>query len=170
MNLQEINWPVYKLGTSMPSEKDGILFYMYGTKKGTTFKIVDDRNLQAESLAGRRLKLLADKVDLFKLKYAFFFLGDFIKVAKANVWFIDALGRIFKYTKSKAVPLICRKITKIIPSVACTIIEVEGIPSRFKVLFSPTIEEKYVGLLQLGKAYIVYGLYSQPFDRTVRRI
>lgn len=166
MNLTQISWPVYKLGIERPNEEEGVLFYIINNK----MYIVDDKTLKAESLAGRRLKLLVQGINLFKLKQAFFFLGDFIKVAKTGVWFIDSTGRVFTYTKKQFVPLICRKITKIIPSVSCALIEVQGIHSRFKVLFQPQIEEKYAGLLRLGKGYIFYGFYVEPFDDTVRKI
>lgn len=166
MTLSDLSWPVYKLGTERPMQEEGVLFYIYKEK----MFIVDDTTIESDSLAGRRLKLLVQKVNLFKLKHAFFFLGDFIKVAKTGIWFIDATGKIFTYTKKQFTPLICRKITKIIPSVSCALIEVQGIQSRFKVLFQPQIEEKYAGLLRLGKGYIFYGFYAEPFDDTVRKI
>jgi len=166
MNLTQISWPVYRLGTDRPNEEEGVLFYIYNDK----IYIIDDKTLEAESLAGRRLKLLVQGINLYKLKRAFFFLGDFIKVAKAGIWFIDSTGKIFTYTKKDLVPLVCKKITKIIPSVSCALIEVKDIPARFKVLFQPTLEEKYAGLLKLGRGYIFYGFYKEPFKDTVRKI
>lgn len=166
MNLNDISWPVFILGKKRPIEEESVLFYIINDK----YYILDDKTLEADSLAGRRLKLRVNNIQLYKLNRAIFFLGDFIKLAKKGIWFIDSTGEVFTYTKSKFVPLVCKKITKIIPSVSCSLIEVSGLSVRFKVLFRPTMDEKYAGLLKLGAGYIFYGFYSEHFDSTVRKV
>jgi len=67
----------------------------------TNYRIIDDKNLPGSNLLERRLKLLNDKTaKLYPLKDAFYFLGDFIKVAKSGVWFIDYYGKVFTYKKN----------------------------------------------------------------------
>jgi len=170
MNLTEIHWPVYKLGTEKPLEEDGVLFFIRNGKETASIEILDDKTLPASSLAGRRLKLFSQGTKLFKLKLALFFLGDLIKIATKSMWFIDSSGNIFQYTKSKLVPLVFKRITNVVPSVGCSLIEVEDIMTRFKTLFSPLAEQKYAGLLKLDRGYILYGLYDTIHENTIRKI
>src|SRR5574343_176795 len=160
MNLTEISWPIYKVGTIRPSDEDGVLFFIINDK----YYILDDNSISEDTLAKRRLKLLTSGINLYKLKTAIFFLGDFLKISKPSTWFIDSNGKIFRYKKSRYVKLTCKKITKIIPSTSCTYIEAYGLPGRFISLFSPTIEEKYAGFLVIDKAYVFYGYYRERFE------
>jgi len=166
MKLSEIAWPVYKLGDAKPQEEDGVVFIIRDNK----LELIDDRNLPANSLAGRRLKLFVDGVKLFKLKYALFFLGDLIKISKSKTWFIDSKGVMFQYHKRIFAKLVFKKITKVIPSIACSLIEVEGLQARFKVLYPPDATQKYAGLLFFNKSYIIYGFYDKAYEETVRKI
>lgn len=147
-----------------PQEEDGVLFFFDNEK----LQIIDDKNLPADSLAGRRLKLFIDNEKLFKLKYAMFFFADLVKLNKKGLWFIDSKGKLFQYNKTKYVPLVCKKIESIHPSVGSTIIEVDGF--RFKTLFSPLAEQKWAGLLKIDKGHILYGFYDKPFRDTIRKI
>jgi hypothetical protein len=169
MKLSEIAWPVYKLGTK-PNELDGVLCYLKIYKDKEVLKVIDDKNLPAKSLAGRRLKLHIDGFNLHPLRLALYFLSDLIKVAKPNLWFIDAHGKIFQYVKKTFCKLTFKKITKVIPSVGCSLIEVEGMQARFMALFKPTIEQKYAGLLKIQGSYILYGFYEEKYDDTTRKV
>lgn len=167
MKLQEISWPVFKLKEYRPEEEDGILFYpdLNGEKR-----IVDDRNLPQDSLVGRRLSLLVKGVKIYNPKFSIFFLGDLIKIAKPTTWFIDSNGKIFQYKKTQFAKLVFRKITNIIRSVGCTLIEAENSPARFKCLFPPKLEEKYLGVLKMGKEEILYGFFKEKYTPTRRKV
>ena len=176
VSLADIHVPVYKRGTTKPMTEDKVIFFLMG--KDTEYSdaeyvllIVDDKNKPGESLAERRLGLLADGVQLFSLKRAIFFLGDLIKLAKSRTWFIDASGTLFNYKKGARIPLIYKRIKKVLHIAGGgAIIEVDGIASRFKTLFAPTIEQKYAGLLQLKNTHILYGLYDQEYSATTRAV
>lgn len=170
MKLQEISWPVYKLKDTRPEELDGVLFYTFWNQEGQIVQIVDDKNLPAESLAGRRLKLMIDGVKLYRPKFSLYFLGDLIKVAKPQTWFIDSSGKLFQYTKEHYVPLKFLRITNVLRSVGCVLVEVEGHQARFKALFPPRLGEKYAGVLSLGKNLLLYGFYEAKFKDTRRKI
>ena len=63
MKLNEISFPVYKLGKRKPIVEEDVTFYLNKTEKkeGTIVyfpQIIDDKNIPAESLSKRRLKLL----------------------------------------------------------------------------------------------------------------
>lgn len=169
----EVNFPVYKLG-SKPYIIDNVCFYIYFKSENLVpiIKIVDDKNIPEETLAKRRLKLLNESVDLKKINQAIFFLGDFIKLAKKHVWFIDSSGSVFEYEKNTVVPLVFKKITKLLPvKSGGLIVEVEGVPSRFKSLHIPNYYPKYAGLLEISKnSYILYGLFETQHKNTRRKV
>lgn len=168
MKLNELNWPVYKLGNTRPQTEDGVLFYHHITTKGQVIEIVDDSTIEGKSLSTRRMKLAMQNVKLFKIKIALFFISDLIKLAKPGIWFIDSSGKVFQYTKTRFVPLVFKKIANVIRDIGCYLIEVEGI--RYKVLYPPTEEQKYAGFLVMGKALIVYGVYEKLHTTTYRKI
>ena len=170
MKLSEIAWPIYKVGNNRPLEEDGVLFFLKESKDDTKIEIVDDKTLPLSTLAGRRLSLKDKKVPLYNLRVAIFFLGDLVKIATPNTWFIDSSGRLFQYNKTKFTKLSFRKITKVVRSVSATLIEVEGIPFRLMSLFPPRLEQKWAGVLKWNGSYILYGFYSEKHKDTVRKI
>lgn len=179
MNLSEIVFPVYLLKKDKPNLDYGIIFYGKETytedEEGgiittPSIEVVDDISVEGKNLAARRLRLKEKGVPLFKLKKAFFFLGDFIKVSSPTQWFIDSEGRIFTHTKTTRASLVCQKITNVlvIPS-GGAIIEVEH-SHRFKVLHTPDPKVQWAGILVQGYQQILYGLYEEQFDTTWRMI
>lgn len=177
LDLSKISFPVYKLGNvSVVSDngKDSVFHSRTLVSGEVEYRelIIDDKNINEETLARRRLRLRESGANLFKLKDAVFLIGDFIKLAKTGIWFIDSEGQIFEYKKTTRVPIVFKKIKNVIPARnGGAIIEVEGISARFKVLFPPNPEEaKYAGLLLVGVGHILYGLYDQEYDKTTRMV
>lgn len=155
---------------------DGVVFYASekhtedetgGIITDTKLLMVDDTQIEGDSLAARRLRIPAK---LFPLRQAIFFLGDLIKVATPNTWFIDSLGKLFVYEKNTRAELKCHKVLSVmrIPS-GGAIIEVEGINSRFKTLHTPE-NSQYAGILHMGKSLVLYGMYIDPFKQTWRMV
>lgn len=179
-NLQEISYPVFRLGTNQPTINNGLVFYYYENyeededgeiNQVNTYRIVDDKNIPFQSLAMRRLAIKNEGVKLFKITNAIFFLGDLIKLAKPNMWFIDSKGKIFNYSKTIRALLKFHKIAKNIPiKTGGSIIEAEGIITRFKSLFSPDKDKTHVGILHFGKSLILYGFYTEKHKDTWRMI
>ena len=176
VGLANISFPVYRLGLIEPMHEAGISFYFLAKDINYSdaeyqIQVVDDKTRPEPTLAMRRLHLKDAGVTLFALRRAIFFIGDLVKLAKANLWFIDANGLIFQYEKTRKVPLVYKKVKKIIPMPAGgAIIEVEGLAERFKTLFVPSMDQKYAGLLLLDKAHILYGLYDAEYKNTQRAI
>lgn len=172
--LQEISYPVFKL-PDKPNVQDGVLYYYSESEKdGVTkgkLQIVDDANLPGVTLSSRRLQILKDGGVLYKLRNAIFFLGDLIKVSGANTYFIDSNGKLFSYKKDKMYKLRFYPIAQILPiNTGGAIIEVKGMPSRFKTLLTPSDDVKYAGVLHMGMANILYGLYEELPKDTRRSI
>lgn len=175
VGLANIAFPVYRLGLNKPSHDNGVSFYFLGkdikySDAEYKIQILDDKNRPEPTLALRRLHLKDVGVTLFTLKRAIFFIGDLIKTAKSGVWFIDSAGLVFEYQKTRNVPLVYKKITKIIPMPAGgAIIEVENLTQRFKTLFLPATP-RYAGLLLVDRAHILYGVYDEAYKNTKRAI
>lgn len=108
---------------------------------------------------------------LYPLRRAVFFMGDFLKLARSGYWFVDSNGYTFTYKKSMKATLRFRKITKIIPSRSTgSIIEVAGIPERFKTVFIVNPHMKYAGILEYRGVYIFYGVYDRQYKDSWRMI
>lgn len=176
ISFDKISFPVYHLGRNKPEIENGLAYFYYTQHHKTgevteTKTVVDDKNQSGGSLAMRRLQLKQNGVNLHKLKYALFFISDLIKMTKMGSWFIDSEGQIFEYAKTKRVPLVFRPITQLIPiKTGGCIVEVRGEGNRFKTLHAPKGFEKYAGLLLVGTGSILYGLYSEKLQDTVRMV
>lgn len=176
LNLANISFPVYKVGLNEPTIDESKAYYIMGkdleySDAQIEIRMIDDRTIRKKSLGMRRLALQAQGHTLHKLSYAIFFVGDFIKIAKAGMWFIDSRGYIFTYKKTKRVPLVFRRIVKLLPVLTGgSIVEVEGTPIRFKTLYAPSSAVHYAGLLVSNRSYILYGLYENKPKDTNRMI
>lgn len=175
MRLETISWPVYKLEDHPPSVVEGVVFYAKESKGKTVVKIIDDTNLEGETFGKRRMRLMimaaTGAIQLQKINTAIFFLGDFIKISTPGLYFIDSVGKIFTHTKNKTVPLICRRILKVVKEVGATILVVDGMEHRFKCLYPPNDIQKFVSLLKLSAHnYLLYGYSSELHKDTVRKI
>lgn len=177
MNLTDIAFPVFRLLTKPPEWKDDMLVYentymhIETANEYTHTKVVDAK-VPGESLSRRRLHLTSKGVQLYPLKRAAFFLHDFMKLAGNGYYFIDSAGTVFKYKKSQSCPLIFRKVTRVIPSESSgSIIEVQGMPQRFKTM--AIFENPYqlwAGLLKYKGAWLFYGVYNEQYRDTRRMI
>jgi hypothetical protein len=174
MKLTNIAWPVFWLGNIIPKKEGSIIFVEDEFLDKTTMeihierRIIDNKSIPKDTLGKRRL-LITDK--LFQLNKAIYFLADLIKLSKAGIWFIDNTGNCFTYQKTYSATLTCHKIKNILPGVTLgVLIEVEGIPQRFKLMYRPTDDEIYAGVLYIHNSYILYGLYTKPFKKSYRKV
>lgn len=175
MDLSKISFPIYKLGKEAPIEEEGVSFYLKIYETDTVRKflplVIDDKNMKGSTLARRRLLLKSKEIKLYTLSKAIFFIADLIKLTVGTSYYIDSTGKIFEYKKTTTVPLIFKKIKKVIPiKTGGATIEIEGISTRYKTLFLPRLECKYAGLLKVGMGYILYGLYENKLPDTKRKI
>lgn len=172
MNLSNVSFPIYYLGKEKPEEVNGILFYIRVDDNGEyVYYIIDDKNLPGNTIGKRRLQI-DENVKKFSLRKAIFYIQDLIKITHSLTWFVDNNGKLFSYKKSKVVPLIFKRILKVIPNrVGGAILEIEGLPTRFKTLHIPPVEHKYAGMLKLSPlSYILYGTYDRKYKDTTRKI
>ena len=177
MKLQEIVWPAYRLSEKPPSFTEGITYfhteYMDDSRDTTVnMRVVDDKSIDQPSLGRRRLVLSQDdKVKLYPINAAIYFVADLIKLAKSTTWFIDSSGTLFQYQKTRRARVIVRRITKVLPTEGLgAVIELEGIAHRFKTVFKPDADAEYAAVLQCGLSYIFYGLYRDKPNESWRMV
>lgn len=178
IDLTQICYPVFSLPISKTPQKEGTLLYTYSESVNESTQvvtpkilIVDDTSIEAETLAKRRLKLLTMGVPLAKLGRATFFLGDLVKLATPQRYFIDSYGKLFVYEKRTRAKLEYRRILNVFPlRNSGVLIEVEGLPARLKSLFPPSTGDKYAGILEFNKSYILYGFSNEPGKTSWRKI
>lgn len=171
IQLSNIRFPVYFIGKNKPLVVENKIFFAYTDGEKDVVQLLDDKSVAGNSLAWRRLQLKNSGVILAKLKHAVFFISDLVKLSKAGTWFIDSDGTLFEYRKTKRVPLVFKPISQVIPiKTGGSIVEVQGIGTRFKTLHAPKGTEKWVGLLLIGTGYLLYGLYDTKQEDTVRMI
>ena len=176
LGFGNISFPVFRVGVKEPQHDSGVSFYLLGadtTEQTAEYKllVIDDKNRPEPSLPLRRLAMKAEGVELYSLTKSIFFIGDLVKLAKSNTWFVDREGQFFQYKKSQRVPLVFRPIKRItrLPS-GGALVEVAGFAQRFKTLFMPEPSQTHAGLLLIQKSVVLYGLYDQAYDDTIRAV
>jgi len=174
--LQEIHWPVWKL-SKRPEQINNLVFTVAESFKQdsatyiSNYRIIDDKSLVGTTLAERRLQLVKNRTArVYPLKDAVYFLGDFIKLAKSNSWFIDSLGKVFTYKKTTRAKLRFFEIEKIISSGGFGYIVCLKNAMRFKVLYKPHAEHKWAGVLLINKMPVLYGIYEAKYKETWRTV
>lgn len=157
--LQTIHWPVYQL----PRKPD-----IEGKLVTIDDKVIDDTSIEGNSLGKRRLHINKP----YKLHNAIYYVKDMVKLSSGTTWFIDSTGFYFKYTKTKMVQLVFKKITKVIPILTGgALLEVANNNPRFKVMYAPNDQELYAGLLRFSPyVYVLYGLYDKQYKDTRRKV
>ena len=172
----EICYPVYQIPNNVVPSRDGKVTFTYSEIRDEddfsyNFRVLDDLSIKGTTLGKRRLLIATSGAKLQRVGRAIFFLGDLIKLAKRHTYFIDTNGRVFQYRKSSRAKLHFKKLTQVIPiPTGGAILEIEGIPSRFKCLLQPRTLELYAGVLEMGLSYILYGIYEQPYKSSWRMI
>ena len=179
MNLSEIRYPVFRLSDNSPNDIDDVVFYISERHTedevgdiitDTKLQIVDDRNMPGATLATRRLTMKAMGIKLYPLRKAIFFLGDLIKSATPNTYFIDSNGKTFQYKKNTRAALQCKLITNNIPiPTGGSIIEIDH-AMRFKTVHNVDPTNKYAGVLKFDNSLVLYGVYQQPFKDSWRMV
>jgi hypothetical protein len=178
ISLKEIVYPVFEIKGRVRPEVDPTTEQVYTfieRKVDDVLKpilsIIDDPTIEQPTIGRRRLILEHSGIRLHPLSSAIFFLADIIKVATPHTFFIDNNGKLFKYKKSLSAKLTFNEINKIFPiSSGGAIIEIKDSKTRFKTLTNPDSTIRYAGILNIGMAQMLYGLYSEKHKDSWRLV
>ena len=153
IKLDELVFPIYKFrGYKTLKKTNGIL------EISTHWNdyIVDNTNLRGKTLGERRRGIKTGEIYPFKTFHNS--PRDLIFNAKTGDTFIDTLGKLFKYTKTKRCEVFCKKLKNIVKTDnGKSILFIEDFPTVFVVpsLAIPR-RTRYVNLVKYGEYYLVY--------------
>jgi len=137
MQLSDIKFPIYVVHTDEVIRRDGILW--------CNGQVIDDKNIQAETLGERRLQ--TPHKNLYDLKYK---LDDFASMTKhRGRFYVDSSGKFFVYEKSKTAKLVYHKINKIEKKDLATLIWINKVPFPFEIPRPPATHHFYAGVLYI---------------------
>jgi hypothetical protein len=125
-----------------------------------------------DGIGGRRLRMLAQGINLYPLKLAIYSLGELLKVATPTQWFIDSEGQVFQYKKTHFVPVVYKEIKEYYKHSAFeTVITTYDSPPVYKTLYPPTEGEQYAVFLQLSaKSLLFYGYSTTKYENKRKKI
>jgi hypothetical protein len=138
-HFHKLVFPVYFVPTDNWERRDGLLFL--------DNKLVDDKNIDAETLGMRRLR--TPFKDLMPLRKALETEMGLIKNPAGN--YIDTKGRTFKYEKTKLVSLKYLLIDRVDLKETASVLWVKGLKRPFTLLRPPEPRRLWVGILFLGE-------------------
>lgn len=171
MLLTEINYPIFPIRShNKLYVKDGIDCIDTALNKWQ----IDNKNLVGETLAARRFGI--PREIRYPLTFTLFNLTQLLNYKKGHM-FIDNLGNIFSYKKTRMEKLEYHKVIgKSYADEGNCALHVEAYSMPFYVtkgLFNRIYgygEEIYVGLLGYHGGHLVYDLSTEKKDTTRRKV
>lgn len=170
LDLSKIKFPIYQLSKSAPILKRPPYSYIF--QRGA-YRLLDDSSKEG-NLGVRRLKYLSDekivpKHTLARINTPIFRYSDIFQVLNRSNKFIDSSGRIFEYNKTTFYKIKYFKITKFAEIPTGYYIDVPTIHVRFYLNRIPALEDKYAGIIEIDRGYILYELSEHYMpDRRVK--
>jgi hypothetical protein len=130
-------------------------------------QILDDRNMSGDTLGKRRLQTPFKSI--FPLKVSVVDLVGILKQKKN--YFIDSLGKVFIYEKTKFVPLKYYKIERIQKKEHSSSLFIKNCNIPFVIPRPPADNLKYVGILHIEKLpWLLYDYSETCLKDTKRKI
>lgn len=165
MHLTNIKFPIYAIGAYEKLWEENLILYLQANDD--KIYIVDNKNLAGETLGERRFRI--SKEDRYKFVGTIFNIYQLIN-SKRKV-FIDSVGKVFRYKRTKRADLLYRKIKKV------KRIEDKGYLAYIEGISAPIIipalfytKQLYAGVLVYNGSYILYELTDEAKEDTWRKI
>lgn len=158
-NFGKIVFPAFKLPSSNWSTVDGLVFL--------DGKILDDRNMEGQTLGARRLQTPFS--NLINLKKCVTSAVGLIKNAESA--YIDNAGHLFLYKKTLMVPLRFYQIRKILRKEVSSVLWVHGINFGIRIPRPPPSHCNWAGFLHIqNQPWMLYEYSSEKPKDTRRKI
>ena len=163
----DLTFPLYRIKGIRSIERNPLGIIKVKNSRGEF--ILDNPNLQGDTLGARRLHIL--KKQRAKLGERLTYLRQLIKYP-SGTYFIDNEGRLYSYKKGKRRYLVvCRKILKKTITQSGTIIHVEKVNSPFKLYHNLEAEDvKFASIMETDWGPFLYditGIKHEPFRRAI---
>lgn len=158
-DFKRLEFPVFKLKSNNWYTADGLVFL--------DGEILDDRNMEGKTLGARRLQ--SPFTNLYQLKECCQTSLALMKNTSGN--YVDNLGRIFVYTKTKMVSLKYYKIRKIERKDTLSILWAENVNFGVRIPRPPPAECTWAGFLHIqDKPWMLYEYAVEKCKNTQRKI
>jgi hypothetical protein len=157
MKLEEINFPIYVVGTEDTKTEDGVVF--------ADNKVLDDTNMSGDTLGARRLQ--TSLPNLYPLRYMIKSLSGL--VMHRGYMYIDSLGELFSYTKQNFFPLIYHKILNVEKKDIVSLLWLKDINFPIEVERPPEVEYMWAGIIYKNTLPWFFYEYSTEWKKDTRR-
>lgn len=158
-HLKNIEYPAFKIDADNIELCDGLLFL--------DTQIVDDRNMPGKTLGLRRLQ--SPMKSLYELRKAVIDPVSMIRNPSGS--YIDSLGRIFSYVKTKAVSLKYSLIDKVDKKDTYSLVWVRGVNFPFNVKRPPKLDNRWAGILYMeGHPWLLYSYAAEKQKDSWRKV
>ena len=136
-NVHKIKFPVYKLPSENWDSSDGLVF-MEGL-------VLDDRNMEGETLGIRRLQTPFQK-SLFQLTKSF---PSFVSLAlqRSGSCYIDSRGTCFIYEKTTFCHVKYHRVSQVYKKDYVSTLKLKGIRNTFQIPRPPPDGTEWAGVL-----------------------
>jgi len=165
LNLFEFEFPLY--GITKTFKKIWVEFNVTYIKTNTGIYVLDNKNIDGDTIGKRRLKIKSS--ELYIPRKIYYNIGQALH-AKSNV-FMDSNGVVFKYKKTKYVPLTYYKVNDVTRAKdgEC-ILTFSQINFSYKINCRKAYSTEYVGILATDFGFIPYEfseVYKPPSRRKI---
>lgn len=156
-DIEQITFPVFNLPNGNWQLLDGLLFL--------DDLILDDKNMKGATLGIRRLQTPHE--NLFSLKKS---LDSHLGLIKSrDKHFIDAMGTVFIYERTKTCPLKYHSIRKITKKQVASLLELNGVKKKFIVPRPPPSDCNWAGVIYIyNMPWLLYD-YAETKPKDTRR-
>lgn len=165
LSLFDINFPIFSVSKTYKRIWEEFNVTYIETVKGVY--VLDNKNIPGDTIGERRLKINNSK--LYNFKKSYYTISQMLH-SKYNV-FVDVYGTVFKYKKTKMVPLIYYKVENISKaSDGECVLSIPSINYYYKVTCRNAYGINYIGLLVTHNGYILYDLSEYKKNNSRRKI
>jgi len=167
LNLFDIQFPIYSITKIYKRVWIEMNVTYIETESG--IYVLDNKNVQGDTLGKRRLKIKNDVYTLYKPRKVFYNMSQLLN-GKESI-FIDTIGVVFKYKKTKMVPLKYHKVESITEAEdgEC-ILEIPKLNYSYKTACRYAYGINFIGLLHTKYGYIPYEFCEHMKADTRRKI
>lgn len=165
LSLSNINFPIFGITDKYKRiwEEHNVTYI----ETDTGVYVLDNKNMEGDTVGKRRLRIKTSQ--LYRPRKVFYNLSQMLR-GKYTI-FVDNFGTVFKYKKTKFVPLTYYKVTNTyrVEDGEC-VIEIPALNFSYKINCRKAYSITYVGLLDTQYGLIPYDFTDEYKPPTKRKI
>ena len=166
----ELVFPVYRVPETYPIQYSGTRTFIEGYDGEE--RTIDDTAIPGNTIGLRRLKLSADGVKLFRLRYKFSMWQALVTHKEGGRGlYIDSSGYTFMYRPSQFITINWFEVSCQVDQGNGTLLYLKGhnVPIKHRRMLEPELTW-YAGIASLAGDTILFDLCNEPKPRTKRKV